>query len=216
MSDYRKLREKMVEHGLVSRGIKDERVINAFLKIPREEFIPEDQKKMAYNDSPVPIKLGQTISQPYIIALMTQCLDLEESDKVLEIGTGSGYQAAILAEIVSEVWTVERFPALLEYAKNNLKTLGYKNINFIQGDGTLGYEKEAPYEAIIVTAGAPNIPQPLLEQLNVGGRMVIPVGGSYSQILKKITKGEKKIEKEDICGCVFVPLIGKKGWGDDG
>jgi len=214
MVDFAKLREGMIKNQLVRRGIKDSAVIEAFKKVHREEFIPEKSKNMAYQDVPLPIMLGQTISQPYIIAIMTQTLELDKNSKVLEVGTGSGYQAAILAEITEEVYSIERLMNLFKYAKKNLTRLKYDSVNLIHGDGTLGYEDAAPYNGIIVTAGAPNIPEPLIQQLDVNGRLVIPVGGSYSQVLKKITKTKKGLNQEEICGCIFVPLIGKKGWGE--
>ena len=195
------------------RGIKDERVLNAMLKVPRHLFVPPEIVDRAYDDCPLPIGKGQTISQPYIVALMTEALELDEDSKVLEIGTGSGYQAAILAEIAKEVYTVERIPELLERARKTIESLGYTNIHFKLGDGTMGWEEEAPFDAIIVTAASPDIPEPLVEQLKIGGRMVIPVGSELTQELLKIRKtGEKRIEVESLGGCIFVKLKGKYGW----
>ena len=196
------------------RGIKDERVLNAMLKVPRHLFVPADLVDRAYDDSPLPIGKGQTISQPYIVALMTEALGLDENSKVLEIGTGSGYQAAILAEIAKEVYTVERIPELAERAQKILRALGYNNVYFKIGDGTEGWPEFAPYDAIIVTAASPKVPEPLIEQLKVGGVLVIPVGSELTQELLKITKlsedGETKVES--LGGCVFVKLKGKYGW----
>jgi len=206
------LRDKMVEEQLIPRGIFNERVLNAFRKVPRHAFIPDKSPENAYGDFPLPVGEGQTISQPYIVALMTQYLDLKADDKVLEIGTGSGYQASILAELAKEVYSVERFAVLAESAQAILNGLGYINIKIKVGDGTEGWEKFAPYDAIIVTAGAPSVPEPLVEQLAEGGRLVIPVGGGFSQTLTLVKKQEGKIAQEEICGCVFVPLIGRYGW----
>ncbi len=213
MSDFDLQRKRLVD-GIRLRGIRDERVLSALLKVPRHLFVPEELRDRAYVDAPLPIGEGQTISQPYIVALMTEALELDENSRVLEIGTGSGYQAAILAEIAKEVYTVERIPALLERAKRILEALGYDNIYFKLGDGTLGWEEHAPYDAIIVTAGAPEVPEPLVEQLKVGGRMVIPVGDEFSQRLLRVTKLDSsgKVKIEDLGGCVFVKLKGKHGW----
>ena len=213
MSDFDLQRKRLVD-GIRLRGIRDERVLSALLKVPRHLFVPEELRDRAYVDAPLPIGEGQTISQPYIVALMTEALELDEDSRVLEIGTGSGYQAAILAEIAKEVYTVERIPALLERAKRILEALGYDNIYFKLGDGTLGWEEHAPYDAIIVTAGAPEVPEPLVEQLKVGGRMVIPVGDEFSQRLLRVTKLDSsgKVKIEDLGGCVFVKLKGKHGW----
>lgn len=207
------LRREMVHGQLIARGdITDQRVLAAFLKVPRHKFIPSGEQKSAYGDFPLPISCGQTISQPYIVALMTQCLKLKAGARVLEVGTGSGYQAAILAELAGEVYTVERFAQLSESAKEALSDLGYSNIRFKAGDGTLGWQEYAPFNGIIVTAGAPKAPQPLLEQLADGGRLVIPIGEQTAQILTIFEKKADKIKSIEACGCVFVPLIGKEGW----
>ncbi|MGE4357496.1 MAG: protein-L-isoaspartate(D-aspartate) O-methyltransferase [Candidatus Omnitrophota bacterium] len=206
------LRQKMVNDQLLSRGIKDKRVIEAFLKVPRHKFVSENNITEAYDDHPLPIGEGQTISQPYMVALMTECLDLKGEEKVLEIGTGSGYQTAILAELALEVYSIERFSSLAEKARLALTDLGYKNIKIKIGDGTLGWEEFAPYDRIIVTAGAPEIPPPLILQLKENGRLVIPLGDSFSQVLTVIEKIGNRIKKEEICGCVFVPLVGRYGW----
>lgn len=202
----------MVREQLVPRGIVDEKVLSVFRKVPRHEFVPGNEAGGAYGDYPLPIGEGQTISQPYMVAAMTEILDLKKSDKVLEIGTGSGYQAAILAELAGEVYSVERVQALADWAKENLKRLGCTNVKIRVGDGTLGWSENAPYDAIVVTAGSPEVPKALVEQLNEGGRLTIPVGGYYSQMLTKVQKLKGKIKATDVCGCVFVPLIGRQGW----
>jgi protein-L-isoaspartate(D-aspartate) O-methyltransferase len=202
----------MVENQIIRRGIKDKKVIDAFLKVPRDEFVPENLKEYAYEDSPLPIGEGQTISQPYIVALMTESLKLNGKEKILEIGTGSGYQSAILAEIGCKVYSVERIEALARRAEEILTKLGYK-VNIKIGDGTLGWEEFSPYDRIIVTAASPEIPEPLIEQLSENeGRLIIPVGDRYIQDLILLIKTKDKIEKFNLGGCQFVPLIGKKGW----
>ncbi|MBU3933401.1 MAG: protein-L-isoaspartate(D-aspartate) O-methyltransferase [Candidatus Omnitrophica bacterium] len=213
--DFPALRKKMVEEQLIPRGIKDPKVLEAFRKVPRHKFVPEKYLDSAYGDFPLSIGEGQTISQPYIVALMTQCLELSGEEAVLEIGTGSGYQAAILAQLASRVYSVERVAGLTEKAQLRLKDLGYRNIRIKSGDGTLGWPEFAPYGGIIVTAAGPDIPKALLEQLNIGGKMVIPVGGRFSQILTVVNKPEGRIETSEICACVFVPLMGKYGWGEE-
>lgn len=210
--NYKKLREQMVEEQLIPRGITDQRVLAAFYKVERDKFVPSDMRKNAYQDYPLSIGEGQTISQPYMVALMTQSLKLEGEEKVLEIGAGSGYQTAILAELSREVYSVERIRILAERAKRLLGKLGYVNIKIFVGDGTLGWEEYSPYDRILVTAGARQIPQPLIEQLGEDGIMVIPVGNSYSQDLRVARKRKKKIKTVTIEKCVFVPLIGKYGW----
>jgi len=206
------LRRKMVEEQIIARGIKDKKVISAFLKVPREEFVPEDLKKYAYIDSPLSIGEGQTISQPYIVALMTEALKLKGGEKVLEIGTGSGYQSAILAEIGCEVYSVERIESLAKKAENILRKLGY-NVKIKIGDGTLGWEEYSPYDRIIVTAAGPKIPDTLLFQLSENeGRLIMPVGDRFFQDLILVIKRGKEIEKISLGGCQFVPLIGKEGW----
>lgn len=206
------LREKMVKEQLIARGIKDKKTLSAFKEVPRENFIPCEYHDSAYGDYPTPIGSGQTISQPYIVALMTEKLSLTKDDKVLEIGTGSGYQAAILAKICKEVYGVERFAHLAKRAKDALENLGIDNVKIKIADGTLGWDEYAPYDAIVVTAAAPEIPQPLVEQLKENGRLVIPVGSMGSQSLIRATKKKGELDKELICGCVFVPLVGKFGW----
>ena len=215
MMDWEEQRDQMVKRQLVSRGIKDERVLEAMRKVPRHLFVPEKLRESAYHDGPLSIGEGQTISQPYMVALMTECLGLKGGEKVLEIGTGSGYQTAILAELAEHVYTIERVPILLEKAQQVLTHLGYTTIKFKGGDGTYGWCEESPFDGIIVTAAAPDISQVLVEQLNDGGVLVIPVGSRYSQSLYKVTKKGDKIEKEERTLCVFVPLIGKYGWKEN-
>jgi protein-L-isoaspartate(D-aspartate) O-methyltransferase len=212
-TDYRILRDLMVEEQLIPRGISDKRVIAAFRKVPRHEFVGRDLIQNAYNDYPLPIGEMQTISQPYMAALMTESLALKGSEKVLEIGTGSGYQAAILAELVRDVYSVERFKGLADLSSAVLKKLGYGNVHIKAGDGTLGWEEFAPYDGIIVTAAAPGIPESLLKQLKDGGRLLIPVGqDGFGQTLMAVEKDGKNIRTRELCACMFVPLIGKEGW----
>ena len=208
--DFAAARARLVKQ--LSTEIKDERVLAAMSRIPRELFVPKESRNAAYEDRPLPIGWDQTISQPFIIALMTEALELSGSEKVLEVGTGSGYQAAILAELSRKVITVERLPALAEKAKQVLDSLGYKNIEIHLVEETLGWKSESPYDAIMVTAGAPHVPADLLAQLDVSGRMVIPVGSRYVQELCKITKNIGKNVVKNICGCRFVSLIGKGAW----
>ncbi len=195
-----------------SEKIKDTRVLDAMKRIPRELFVPVSVQPYAYSDKPLPIGFNQTIAQPYLIALMTQALELKGHEKVLEIGTGSGYQAAILAELVTKVITTERFPELAENASGVLQKLGYLNIAVKLAEDSLGWVKESPYDAIIVTAGAPSIPNELISQLTIGGRMVIPAGTRYSQQLYRITRNPDKNKIEDMGTCYFVPLVGKGAW----
>ena len=206
-------RERMVQYQLAARGITHPRVLEAMRRVPRHLFVPPERVYDAYSDHALPIGEGQTISQPYMVALMTQLLDPAPSHQVLEIGTGSGYQAAILAELANEVVTVEREESLSQRAREVLGSLGYRNITFVVGDGTEGYPPLAPYDGIIVTAGAPFIPQPLVEQLASGGRLVIPVGHRHEQVLTVAEKDEQgKLHISEHGYCVFVPLVGKHGW----
>ena len=203
----------LIEYELKPEGITDDKVLNAIKRVKRENFIPPTLRDKAYGNYPLPIGENQTISQPYIVALMTQALDIEKDDKVLEVGTGSGYQAAILAELARIVYTVERIPSLLDKARTNLYSQGYDNIILVLGDGTKGLPEYAPYDKIIVTAAAPKVPESLLEQLKGGGKMVIPVGDRYIQDLKLIEKAlNGRIYQKSLGGCRFVPLIGKEGW----
>jgi protein-L-isoaspartate(D-aspartate) O-methyltransferase len=212
MLNYGILRKRMVEEQLVQRGIKNQRVLDAFKKIERHKFIPEDLRESAYADFPVPIGEGQTISQPYIVALMTEYLDLSGQESVLEIGTGSGYQSAILAELARQVYSIERFAGLARRAQAILEELGYTNIKIKIGDGTLGWKEFAPFERIIITAGSPKIPLPLTEQLKEDGKLILPLGESFSQVLTLVEKKQNKLQTQNICGCVFVPLVGEHGW----
>ncbi len=211
--DFSRLRRDMVEEQISNRGITNKRILSAFLEVPREEFVPSNMRRYAYKDGPVSIGFGQTISQPYMSALMIECLDPQPTDKILEIGTGLGYQSAVLSRLSRIIYTVERIPELAKQAKVILDKLGYDNVIVKVGDGTLGWSEFAPYDKIIVAAAAPNVPIRLLQQLKEGGRMVIPVGHRYSQILKiisKLSNGEV-VEKEET-PCIFVPLIGEDGW----
>ena len=208
-------RERMVRDQIEARGIKDKRLLNVMRKIPRHLFVDEALRDQAYNDYPLPIGEGQTISQPYIVALMTEALELKGQEKVLEIGTGSGYQTAILAELAQSVFTIERVPTLMQRAKAILDSLGYLNVAYKTGNGTLGWPEVAPFQGIIVTAAAPEIPQPYVEQLNIGGKLVIPLGDKFSQVLYKIIKlADGRIKKQYLCGCRFVPLVGIYGWSE--
>ena len=192
--------------------IRDERVIDAMEHVPRELFVPPTSRHLAYEDTPLPIEMGQTISQPFIVALMTEALELKGTERVLEVGTGSGYQAAILAELAYWVISVERHPALVQAARQILNRLGYKNIEIHLVNKDLGWRGAAPYDGIIVTAGAPRVPQELLDQLVDGGRLVIPVGSRYEQQLLKVTRKGGRTRTQDLGGCRFVPLIAKGAW----
>lgn len=206
--------EIMIRVHLLGRGIRDQKVIRAMRDVPREEFVDEEMVELAYEDSPLPIPEGQTISQPYIVAYMIEALELSATDRVLEIGTGSGYAAAVLSRIVATVYTVERLGGLASSARQRLEMLGYTNIVVHEGDGTLGWPEHAPYDAIVVTAGAPQVPKPLRDQLAIGGRLVIPVGASsYMQMLLRVRRlAEHDYRTEELCGVRFVPLVGVEGW----
>lgn len=206
------MRANMVEYQLRKRGIKDERVLKAFLKVPRHKFVRPQDIWHAYEDYPLSIGYGQTISQPYMVAIMTELLELKGHERVLEIGTGSGYQAAILAELAKEVFSIERIPELAQKAEKVLQELGYNNVKVIIGDGSKGLPEFAPYDGIIVTAAAPRPPQPLLEQLKDKGRLVIPVGSRKLQDLLRITRIGDEFKTENFGPCLFVPLIGEEGW----
>jgi protein-L-isoaspartate(D-aspartate) O-methyltransferase len=212
MIDFSKARLKMVEEQITSRGTKDARLIAAMKKIPRHLFVEEALQSQAYTDHPLPIGEKQTISQPYMVALMTEALLLTGKEEVLEIGTGSGYQTAILAELSEKVFSVERIRSLAIRARKLLYELGYFNVEIKIFDGTFGWVEESPFDAIVVTAGSPDIPQPLIDQLAIGGRLVIPVGDAFVQDLFRVTKTEEGVRKEDLGGCRFVKLIGKYGW----
>lgn len=212
MIDFRVAREKMVETQIAARGIRDPRVLNAMRKVQRHLFIDPALVHRAYEDHPLPISDGQTISQPYIVALMTEMLELKGTEKVLEIGTGSGYQSAVLAEIVPYVYSVERIPSLAKNAREVLDRLGYRNVITMVSDGTFGWKDMSPFDGIIVTAAAPDIPEPYLQQLGEGGRLVIPVGDEVYQELMLVRKVQGKYIKEKKEDVRFVKLIGTYGW----
>lgn len=209
---YTVARRRMIERQLVSRGISDERVLAAMMKIPRHLFVDPGLMDQAYGDNPLGIGEGQTISQPYIVALMTQALDLKGHEKVLEIGSGCGYQTAILAELAGQVYTIERLKELGFMARRNLKNLGCRNIVIRIGDGSRGWEDAAPFDAILIAAGSPEIPKPLLAQLVEGGKMVVPVGTEEEQSLMRVTRRGVKSDVEDLGACRFVKLVGEYGW----
>lgn len=203
----------MVEQQLKRRGITSPAVLEAMRKVPRHCFVEEALQESAYNDYPIPVGEGQTISQPYMVALMTEMLDVAPTHTVLEVGTGSGYQTAVLAEMAQQVYTIERLPKLAQNARAVLERLKYYNVQVKVGDGTLGWKEDAPYDRIIVTAGAPAVPEALKDQLKVGGKLVAPVGSRYSQVLNVVTKHENnRLEVEKTCPCVFVKLVGEHGW----
>ena len=211
MVDLERARENLLKH--LEYEIADKRVIEAMKHVPREAFVSQEQYRAAYDDRPLSIGFGQTISQPFIVALMIQALELRGDEKVLELGTGSGYEAAILAELAQKVVTVECIPELAESAGQVLGNLGYSNIEVHVSGRTLGWPEEAPYDAIIVSAGAPTVPEVLLEQLDWNGRLIIPVGSRWQQELVRVTKLRKKNHIENLGGCYFVPLIGEGAWG---
>ncbi len=213
--DYQVARRRMIKDQIIARGIKDPRLLSAMEKIPRHEFIDPGLANQAYLDRPLNIGLKQTISQPYIVAYMTEQLELKKTDRVLELGTGSGYQTAILAELVKHVYSVERLPSLSHRVRRRLYQLGYVNFTLKVGDGTLGYREESPFDKIIVTAASCEVPKPLLEQLVDGGILIIPVGGERSQKLYKIRKSGKEFEQEELSNCCFVKLYGQYGWKDN-
>ena len=212
MINETKERNRMVDDQIITRGVRDERVLAALRKVPRHEFLPEAIRGMAYVDNALPIGEGQTISQPYMVGLMTELLDLKGHERVLEIGTGSGYQAAVLAELCEKVYTVERIKMLADKARQTLDRLGYRSVAIKVYDGTYGWRDMAPFDAILVTAGSPDIPEPLVAQLKDGGTMVIPVGSRYGQDLIRMVKTAEGMVKERSIPCVFVPLIGNHGW----
>ena len=214
-NDFQRARWKMVEEQVVSRGVADPRVIAAMRKVPRHLFIEEALQNRAYSDHPLPIGEKQTISQPYMVGLMTEALHLTGSEKVLEIGAGSGYQTAILAEVAKGVYSIERIRSLAIKARKLILELGYNNVEIKFSDGTYGWTQEAPFDAILVAAGAPCIPQPLVDQLVPGGHLVIPVGDSTVQDLIRVTRTEEGTKKKDLGGCRFVRLIGKHGWNEE-
>jgi protein-L-isoaspartate(D-aspartate) O-methyltransferase len=216
MSDFRTQRARMVSEDIEARGIHDAAVLRAFLEVPREDFVPEKLAEHAYEDEPLPIGEGQTISQPFIVALTVQSLELPESARVLEIGTGSGYSAAILSRLARDVFSIERVDSLARSARDRLARLAYHNVRVRQGDGTLGWRDQAPFDGIAVAAGGPAVPQALLEQLAVGAKLVMPVGSTVGgQRLLRVTREETNEYREEELGEVsFVPLIGEGGWSD--
>lgn len=213
--DFQRLRDSMVENQLISRGIKDRRVLNAMRKIPRHLFMNESLWFKAYDDAAIPVGEGQTISQPYMVAIMTELLEMKGVEKVLEIGTGSGYQAAILAELSREVYTIERIQSLSDKAGEVIRNLGYENIHLNVGDGTLGWPEATPFDRILITAGSPDIPKPLLGQLSEGGVLLAPVGDRFSQQLVRVIKQKGEFLREYHTPCVFVPLLGEYGWKEE-
>lgn len=213
--DYEELREQMVITQLIPRGIKNSRVLEAMKRVPRHQFVAISMQSSAYEDMAMQIGEGQTISQPYMVAIMTELLELSGKERILEIGTGSGYQAAVLAELSKDVYTIERITTLAEKAEQKFSSLGYDNVHVKTGDGTLGWPEEAPFDRIIITAASPKIPDPLLEQLVFDGILVIPVGSRHSQQLLKIRKTKEGMLEEYHTPCVFVPLIGEHGWEKD-
>jgi protein-L-isoaspartate(D-aspartate) O-methyltransferase len=216
VTDYTIARRRMVEEQIIARGVRDARVIDAMLRVPRHLFVPEALAAQAYSDFPLPIGERQTISQPYMVAVMSEALQLQGGEKVLEIGTGSGYQSAVLALLARQVFSLERLPALARQARRTLDQCGFARVNVRVSDGTSGWEEEAPYEGILVTAGAPAIPQSYRSQLTIGGRLVIPVGDRISQTLVRLTRlSERDYREERLFGCRFVPLVGDHGWREE-
>jgi len=212
MKSYQAERDRMVETQIARRGIRDERVLSAMRSVPRHLFMPDGARDWAYGDGPIRIGCGQTISQPYIVALMTELLDVRSNHRVLDVGTGSGYQAAILGELAAEVHSIERHPELAKSAEDQLSALGYENITVHVGDGTQGLEAFATFDRILVAAAAPSVPDPLLDQLADDGRLVIPVGSRFSQTLEVWDKVGENYHRKSNIPVVFVPLIGKEGW----
>jgi len=213
-TDFDTLRRRMVDEQLLGRGITDERVLAVMGKVPRHLFVADEEKPFAYSDSPVRIDCGQTVSQPYMVALMTQQLKVTSGDRVLEIGTGSGYQTALLAALGARVYTIERHAALTEQARQRLEELGFNDISYRIGDGSLGWSEEKPFDGIVVTAGAPVVPDSLREQMADGGRLVIPVGSRSIQTLVIVQRAGSMFAEEKRTGCIFVPLVGEQGWQD--
>ncbi len=218
MVAFSRLRERMVERQIASRGVRDARVLAAMREVPREEFVPKKSRDSSYEDKPLPIEEGQTISQPYIVALMIEALELAPGDRVLEIGAGTGYAAAILSRVAREVFAIERYESLANSARERMRGLGYDNVEIIHGDGTLGVPEHAPYDAIVVSAGAPSVPETVQRQLAIGGRLVIPIGVDLGkQTLVRVRRtGEYEFERASLGGVRFVPLIGSEGWTVDG
>lgn len=218
MMDFEAARRRMVDEQILARGLRDQRVLEAMAKVPRERFVPAELRHRAYDDCPLPIGHGQTISQPYIVALMAAMLMLKPDDRVLEVGAGSGYAAAVLAELAGEIFTIERHEALAQRAQRDLAALGCASVSVRAGDGSLGWPEAAPFDAILVSAGGPSVPESLRQQLAISGRMVIPVGDDpHSQQLLRVTRREAdRFEEERLAAVRFVRLIGAEGWGDEG
>lgn len=211
---YQRLREEMVERQIKARGITDERVLEAMRRVPRHLFVPADQQARAYEDMPLPVGEGQTISQPYMVAWMTELLELKGDEAVLEIGTGTGYQTALLGVLAHGVYSIERIERLARTARERLERLGFRNIEVVVGDGSRGLPEHSPYQAIIVTAGSPRVPEALVEQLADPGRLVIPVGTTSMQMLTVVEKRGGELMTHEVGSCVFVPLVGRFGWRD--
>lgn len=207
-------REQMVETQIAARGVRDPWVLHAMRTVPREGFVPMSMRESAYDDEPLPIGEGQTISQPYVVAVMTEAVQPKPGNRVLEIGTGSGYAAAVLATIVAEVYTVERLVRLADSARRHLADLGYRNVHVLHGDGSLGWPEHAPFDAVIVTAGGPRVPEALLDQLAVGGRLIMPVGPiqRFQRLVRVVRAPDGKYDYQDLEEVAFVPLIGQQGW----
>lgn len=216
-AEFQQSRQLMVSHQLERHGIKDQRTLDAMRRVPRHEFVPPEVRLYAYDDTALPIGEEQTISQPFMVAMMTEALELRGGEKVLEIGTGSGYAAAVLAEIAGEVITVERIKPLADRARKDLERMGYGRVTVICDDGTKGWEKEAPFDGIVVTAGGPKVPESLKQQLKVGGKLVIPVGSAprFQNLIRVTRTSENEFTEENLGGVLFVPLIGAEGWGDE-
>lgn len=218
MTDFAKLRERMIEGQIGARGIRDPAILAAFREVPREEFVSDDNKPWAYGDHPLPIEAGQTISQPYIVALMIQAAAIRPGDKVLEVGAGSGYAAAVISRIAATVVGIERQPALVEAARERMRRLGCDNVEIVEGDGTTGWASEAPYNAILAAASGSHVPATLIAQLAPGGRIVMPLGspGGAQQLVKAIKRADGILDRENLCAVRFVPLIGEEGWSQAG
>jgi protein-L-isoaspartate(D-aspartate) O-methyltransferase len=216
MADFAAEREEMVRRQIAGRGIKGRRLLDGFRAVPREQFVPEDARALAYEDGPLPIEAGQTISQPYIVALMIEAAEVAAGDRVLEIGAGSGYAAAVMSRIAAEVIAIERHPELVRLARARMERLGYANVRIIEGDGTAGLPGEAPFEAILCAASGSHVPDGLRLQLSVGGILVMPLGepDSVQKLVKVIRRGDREFEREDLGAVRFVPLIGAHGWAD--
>ena len=210
--DYSRSRQRMVEEQIIGRGIKDRRVITAMEQVPRHLFVPETLYGQAYGDSALPIGEGQTISQPFMVALMSEALELRGEERILEIGTGSGYQTAILARLAARIYSVERIRSLLERARKNFDQVQCRNVMTRLFDGSYGWKEEGPFDAILVTAGAPSLPPPLMDQLKIGGTLVIPIGNKNSQKLLRVRRNKRGFSEEELRDCSFVALIGEHGW----